>query len=103
MISIGKQYSRYLKKSSASGRYNRHINRAYLNGIITGVELLKAPQYFNIEDIGITSFFGTMTIQNIKLALKDLKDLKPIKQRAIQIKKASTAHKPNLFLQFIKF
>lgn len=44
-----------------------------------------------------------MTIQNIKLALKDLKDLKPIKQRAIQIKKASTAHKPNLFLQFIKF
>lgn len=99
MINIGKQYTRYLLKNTVSGKYQRHLNRAQLNSILTGLDIIKTQYSFNIEDVGLTSFFATFALRNIKLALQDLKNLKPIKKRALNIKKIRRKNSPNKLLE----
>lgn len=87
MVSIGKKIVRYQQKNTIAGQYKRHINRAQLGGLAASCEILKIPYSFDIADVGITSFCGAFALDNLRKALKNLKDLKPIIARAEQIKK----------------
>ena len=89
MIKIFSNIKRYQLKNTAAGQYRRHINRAQYGTLLTGAEIFKMAQSPNISDVGLTSVLGTFTLANLKLALKNLKDLKPIKARAKRIRKAS--------------
>ena len=94
MLKIGQKIqrsiSRYEMKNTVSGKYERYINRAYLFGLGTGVQVARFSNW-GIQDIGITSMLATFSLKNFKEAFKMHKALKPIKQRALSIKKA--AHK----------
>ena len=96
MIGIGKHFTRYIKKNTISGQYARHTDAANLFAIGTGAEVLKiACKNFELADVGIIPFLGTLTLKNLRLAIKNFKDLRPIKVRAIQIKKCRKSIKTN--------
>ncbi|MBQ8460629.1 hypothetical protein IJ541_11100 [bacterium] len=92
MLKIGpkiqKSIYRYEMKNTISGRYERYINRAYLFGIGTGVQMARFSNW-GFQDIGITSILATLSLKNFKEAFKMQRALKPIKQRALSIKKAA--------------
>lgn len=88
MVSIGKSIIRYQLKNTISGQYKRHKLKAELSALATGAQLLRFPSW-QIHDISITSFLGAFAIDNFRKALTNLRDLKPIKNRALQIKKAA--------------
>jgi hypothetical protein len=89
MIKIARDFKRYQLKNTAAGQYRRHINRAQYGTLLTGAEIFKMAQSPELSDVGLTSVLGTFTLANLKLAFKNLKDLKPIKARAKSILKAS--------------
>ena len=77
---------RYENKNTVYGRYTRYKNRAKLFSVASGVEVLRLPSW-GVEDVGICSLLMTLALKNIKNAYKTYKALKPIRQRAISIKR----------------
>ena len=79
---------RYANKNSLSGRLKSHQMLANIGMIGSVAEAFRFPNW-QIEDLGIASFFGTFALHNIKEMLELIKKLKPIRQRAASIKKAT--------------
>ena len=77
--------SRYFKKNTIHGNYERNKDLALTCGLAFGVQLLRMP-FWQIPDIGITAGFGALAIKKFTDALKNRKDLTPIKKRALNIK-----------------
>ena len=80
------QVSRYLNKNTVSARYNKNMDAATVSGILTGAQVLRLGNW-EPHDIGITAMFSAITIRSISNAFKEFVALRPIKKRAIQIKK----------------
>ena len=80
---------RYETKNTVSAQYNRYLNRAKVSSLLTGIEVFRLP-FWGIEDIGITSMLAVFSMKNIKEAWNMSNLLKPIKQRALAIKRAKT-------------
>jgi len=91
MIKIGtqiqKDITRYARKNSISGRYERNRDIATLSSLVTGAEISRIA-HWTIADCGFTSLTGTIAITSIKQAFKNFIELRPIIKRAKQIKQA---------------
>lgn len=88
MNSLGK----YCRKSTVNAKYNRNLDIATVGGVGTAVQLFRLPCW-EIHDIGITAFLGTIAIKGYTEAFKNRIELSPIIKRAKSIKKASKMSK----------
>ena len=91
---LQKNASRYLQKNTVKGRYERHMDGATASGIAAithGISTGTIPFLTHCEPINLTINLGLWGIyaRNFGAAMIDLIQLRPIKKRAIQIKKAA--------------
>lgn len=79
---------RYSNKNTLSAKLKRYRTGANLSLLATTIQTARLP-YWQIADVGITSFLGTLTIRNFKETFKLMREIGPLKQRAASIKKAA--------------
>lgn len=83
---ISKHASRYIRKNTINAKYSKNKDLALVSGLALGVQLMRLPSW-QVSDIGITTACATLAIKGFCEAIKNKFALKPIKKRAMDIKK----------------
>lgn len=89
---ITKPVQRYFMKNTVRAKYDRNMDTALVSGVAGVTEMLRLPVW-EPHDIGIFAFVGTLYLKSVSKAFRCLKELQPIRKRAIQIKKSAKFRK----------
>lgn len=73
-------------KNTVRAKYDRNMDTALFSGLAGVTELIRLPVW-DYYDFGIMAFISSLYIKSAAQAFKYLRELQPIRKRAIKIKK----------------